>query len=111
MICQRGNEDASEEIGAAEKAVTGAHGMVTDVVLQEPTAADYFALGAPQTWVKAAGGMSLVDNDASIRAYAERLIVEPDPLIAMQHMPVLDAMAVKDAICVFFSEETPTPSP
>jgi hypothetical protein len=79
--------------------------QVTQVVLQEPTAADYFALGAPQTWVRAAGGMALVDNDAAIRSYAERLIVQPDPLLAMNNMSVLDAIAVKDAIVSFFSDE------
>jgi len=87
----------------------GAAGKVTQVVVQEPTAADYFALGAPQTWVRASGGMALVDNDAAIRAYAERLIKEPDPLIAMTHMSVLDAIAVKDAILGFFQESDPTP--
>jgi hypothetical protein len=93
-----------------KKPFAGAAGLVTQVKVQEPTAADYFALGAPQTWVKASGGMALVDNDQAIRAYAERLIVEPDPLLAMNHMSVLDAVAVKDAIVSFFSEETPTPS-
>lgn len=89
----------------------GAEGPVNSVVLQEPTAGDYFALGAPQTWVKAAGGMALVDNDQAIRAYAERLIVKPDPLLAMTQMSVLDAIAVKDAIIGFFMEEAPTTSP
>lgn len=83
-------------------------GKVTQVVVQEPTAADYFSLGSPQTWVRASGGMALVDNDEAIRAYAERLIKEPDPLIAMTQMSVLDAIAVKDAIVSFFRESDPT---
>jgi hypothetical protein len=87
----------------------GKGGKVTKVVLQEPTAADYFTLGAPQTWVRASGGMALVDNDAAIRTYAERLIVQPDPLLAMNQMHVLDAIAVKDAILGFFQESAPTP--
>jgi hypothetical protein len=89
----------------------GADGSVSSIVLQEPTAGEFFVLGAPQTWVKAAGGMALVDNDQAIRAYAERLIVKPDPLLAMTQMSVLDAIAVKDAIVGFFTEEAQTPSP
>lgn len=85
-------------------------GTVTQVKVQEPTAGEFFAFGAPQTWVKAAGGMALVDNDAVIRAYAERLIIEPDPLLAMSQMSVLDAIAVKEAICDFFREPPATPS-
>jgi hypothetical protein len=89
----------------------GAEGPVNAIVLQEPTAGDYFALGAPQTWVKASGGMALVDNDQAIRAYVERLIVKPDPLLAMTQMSVLDAIAVKDAVLGFFMEETTKQSP
>lgn len=85
----------------------GAGGRVTKVVLQEPTAPDFFALGAPRTWVKSAGGMALVDDDAAIKAYVERCIVEPDPLIAMRQMSVLDAMAVKDTLLDFFQESAP----
>jgi hypothetical protein len=42
-----------------------------------------FHLGDPQTWVRAKGGMALVDNVDTIRAYTERMIVKPDPLLAM----------------------------
>lgn len=87
----------------------GGGGMVTEVVLQEPTGGDYFLLGHPQTWVKASGGMALVDNDQAIKAYAERLIIKPDPLLAMTQMNVLDAIAVKDAILGFFEDGTATP--
>ncbi len=82
----------------------GKGGKVLKIVLQEPTAADFFTLGAPQTWVRAAGGMALVDNDATIRAYVERLITQPDPLLAMNSMHILDAIAVKEAVCDFFRE-------
>ena len=87
---------------------SGGTGPVTQVKVQEPTAGDFFMLGSPQTWVRAPGGQALVDNDAVIRAYAERLIVEPDPLLAMSQMSVLDAIAVKEAICDFFREPAAT---
>ncbi len=88
----------------------GAGGKVTSIVLQEPTGADYFALGSPQTWVRSGGGMALVDNDQAIKAYAERMIVKPDALMAMTQMSVLDAIAVKDGVIGFFQDETTTQS-
>ena len=88
----------------------GANGAkVTQVILQEPTAGDYFVHGEPQTWIRTKDGQALVDNTETIRAYAERLIVQPDPLIAMRYMHVLDAVAVKDAICGFFLERPAAP--
>lgn len=88
----------------------GKGGKVTKIILQEPSAPDFFELGAPRTWVRAPGGMALVDNDQTIRAYVERLIVEPDPLLAMNNMNLIDAIAVKEAVCDFFRESAPTPS-
>lgn len=89
---------------------TGPKGAVSSIVLQEPSASDFFLLGAPQTWVRSGGGMALVDNDQAIKAYVERMIVEPDPLLAMAQMSVIDAIAVKDAAMGFFQDETATPS-
>lgn len=88
----------------------GKGGTVTAIILQEPSAPDYFELGEPQTWVRSRDGAMLVDNEEAIKAYAERLIVEPDPLLAMTHMGVVNAMAVKRAILGFFQESPATPS-
>lgn len=93
-----------------KKPFPGGDGLVTEIIVQEPSGNDVFALGTPQTWVRAAGGMALVDNDQAIRAYAERCIIKPDPLLAMSQMGVLDALAVREAIANFFKDETPAPS-
>jgi hypothetical protein len=88
----------------------GKGGKVTKIVLQEPSAPEFFRLGHPQTWVRAAGGMALVDNDVAIKAYTELMIVQPDPLLAMSQMGLRNAMAVKDAVLGFFSGSSPTQS-
>ncbi len=67
---------------------------------------EYFALGDPQTWVRTKGGTALVDNDEAIAKYVERLIVEPDPVLAMRNMSVIDAIAVKAAVLGFFQAPT-----
>jgi hypothetical protein len=87
----------------------GKGGKVTAIILQEPSAPDFFELGAPQTWVRSRDGMALIDNDAAIKAYVERMIVEPDPLLAMTQMGVVNAIAVKEAVLDFFRESPATP--
>ncbi|MGC2774324.1 MAG: hypothetical protein WA418_01670 [Bradyrhizobium sp.] len=100
----------TKEIPLPKPFDNGKGGMVTKIVLQEPSAPDYFALGDPQTWVRASAGAALVDNDAAIKAYTERMIIEPDPLLAMSQMGLLNAIAVKRGILGFFSVSSPTPS-
>jgi hypothetical protein len=87
----------------------GKGGKVTAIILQEPSAPDFFELGAPQTWVRSRDGMALIDNDAAIKAYVERMIVEPDPLLAMTQMGVVNAIVVKEAVLDFFRESPATP--
>lgn len=90
----------------------GKGGKVTKVVVQEPSGSDFLRIGAPQTWVKAPGqvGMALVDNDDAIRAYVERAIVEPDPLLVMANLSLHDAIAVRESVLDFFRASAPTPS-
>jgi hypothetical protein len=92
-----------------KRPMTGAEGPVTSIELQEPSGSDYFMLGDPQTWVRSAGGMALVDNDQAIKAYTERMIIKPDPLLAMAQMSLLDAIEVKRKVLSFFQDATPTP--
>jgi hypothetical protein len=86
----------------------GHGGQVNKIVLQEPSGADFFALGEPKGWVRTGSGHALVENDQVIRAYVERCIVEPDPLLVMSQIHFLDARAVKEAVCGFFQEEAPS---
>ena len=94
-----------------KKPFTGHNGMVTKIVLREPTGDEYFSLGDPQSWVKAGGGMALVDDQKIIRDYVLRCMVEPDPILAFGQMGVLDARAVKEAMLGFFTDaESSAPS-
>lgn len=88
----------------------GKGGKVTKIIVQEPSGSDFLRIGAPQTWVKAPGGMALVDNDDAIRTYVERAIVEPDPLLAMANLSLHDAIAVRESVLSFFRASAQTPS-
>jgi hypothetical protein len=101
--------DRETKIIKLKKPFEGAGGMVTEIILQEPAGSDYFILGDPQTWVRASGGMALVDNTDAIKAYTERMIIKPDPLLAMARLSVIDARAVKNSVLSFFEDATPTP--
>jgi hypothetical protein len=95
-----------------KKPFPGHDGQVTKIVLREPTGSEFFMLGEPQSWVRAGGGMALVDDEKVIRAYVERCIVQPDPVLAFSQMGVLDAKAVKEAMLSFFIDaESSAPSP
>lgn len=45
-----------------KKPFPGHDGQVTKIVLREPTGSEFFMLGEPQSWVRAGGGMALVDD-------------------------------------------------
>jgi hypothetical protein len=97
-----------KEITLKKPFADGKGGEVTKVVLQEPSALDFFKLGPVQTWVRAAGGMALVDEDSAIAAYIDRMIVEPDPLLAVRQMSLIDAIAVREGVLSFFRESAAT---
>jgi len=88
-----------------KRPIKGHDGEVREVILREPTGGEVFTIGEPQTWVRAGDGMAVVDNLEAIKAYADRLIVKPDPVLAMSQLSPLDAVAVKDAIVGFFRDE------
>lgn len=91
-----------------KKPFPGGDGPVTEIVIGEPSGADYFALGEPRGWVKSGGGAALVDNDQVIKAYTERMIVKPDPLLAMTQLKLQDARAVRECVLSFFEDEVPS---
>ncbi|NEW96645.1 hypothetical protein [Rhodopseudomonas sp. BR0G17] len=85
-----------------KRPIKGHDGEVRALILREPRGDEVFTFGEPQTWVRAAGGMALVDNWEAIKAYADRLIVKPDPTLAQAQLSALDAIAVKEVIVGFF---------
>jgi hypothetical protein len=101
-----GNPIIACEIAMTEielsKPITGHEGPVTKVVLKEPTAADYFALGEPQIVARNPDGtVFVVENDAAVKQYIERCCVSPSPLLLAQ-LSLRDAVKVKAAVLDFF---------
>jgi hypothetical protein len=81
--------------------ITGHGGAISRLVIREPKAADFFALGEPQVIARNPDGtVYAVENDAAIRDYVSRC-VDCDPLLLSQ-LSLADAMAVKAAVLDFF---------
>lgn len=85
--------------------IIGHSDPIRRVVLQEPRARDYFALGEPSVYARNPDGtVYAVENAEVIDRYIERCIVEPKESILLDQMSLGDAMRVKDAVLGFFSD-------
>lgn len=92
---------------ALSEPVTGHGGQVTKVVLRHPRAGDFFALGEPIAYAKKGDGtLFAVENIEVLKAYVDRLLVEPDGLI-FEQVSLKDAVAVKEAVLGFFGSSRP----
>ncbi|MGD0024507.1 MAG: hypothetical protein ABSC37_07750 [Xanthobacteraceae bacterium] len=91
--------------------IKGHNGLISQVVLREPSLRDLFDLGEPQilgfggTGKGIAGQIPfLVEDNKAIGAYFERLVQPPaDPLL-LGNCSLRDAMKIKAAIVGFFTE-------
>jgi hypothetical protein len=82
--------------------ITGHGGAITRLTVREPKAADFFDLGEPQVIARNPDGtVYAVENDAAVREYVSRCVVDCDPLLLRQ-LCLADAMAVKAAVLDFF---------
>lgn len=103
--------------------VIGHGGKVTEVVLREPTADEFFELGEPRTQVFTVDPMSYgrktgpvvhetkqVDNGAVIKKYLERCAVNPEFLI-LANASLRDAMRIKEEFLLFFDSALVAASP
>lgn len=81
-------------------------GVVSEVVLQEPSYEDYLELGEITSWGKAPDGtLFTVENGEVLRAYIGKCLVQPkDPLVLGQGGFRL-ARAVRGAVLGFFRDE------
>lgn len=83
----------------------GHRGRVDRITLREPRAGDYFALGDPTQLARTPSGeMRVVIRQDTVNKYLERLIIDPDPLLALGQMSLADGLAVQNALLDFFSE-------
>lgn len=93
----------------------GHGGSVTEVVLREPTAEEFFELGEPRTTIFAADPttthlktasqtveMKQVDNGPAIKKYLEKCVKSPDALLLFTSLSLADAMQVKESLLSFF---------
>lgn len=94
------------------EAIIGHTGPVSRVVIKEPTAGDYFALGEPSVWGRGADGNSfIVENVEVVEGYVSRCVQEPNDPLILNQMSLADAMKVKDAVLGFFGEARRKNSP
>lgn len=88
------------------------------VTIRRPSLRDYFELGEIESFVTSRAGLgTLVADHDTLRAYAQRLVVEP-AFEELALLPIEDARAIAEAIKGFFAVATakdsppsPTPSP
>lgn len=81
----------------------GHGGMVNKVTLREPTGRDFVELGEPSVLTRTANGTLVsVENDAAVRGYIERCVVEPDVLLTLAATSLVDMIAIKRAVLNFF---------
>ena len=82
-----------------------AHGkQITEAVVREPTYADLMQFGEPSVVARNPDGtIYAVENDAAIRQYLDRCVVEPDPSL-LRAVPLRDAIAIKAALIGFFTD-------
>lgn len=80
-------------------------GFVEVATFREPVARDYFALGEPMQAVRGADGeVFIVEKDAVIEGYMQRLVQAPlDPVI-LGTMSLANAMACREELIGFFAQ-------
>lgn len=89
--------------------IKGHAGPISEVVLRAPKAADFFELGEPQVVAYGKEGLGYVaENTETVRAYIERLVIEPDAMLLAQ-LSLADAMKVKSAVLGFFIDARQKP--
>lgn len=77
---------------------------VTAIVLREPRYPDIMALGNPTAFARSPEGMVYTaEKDDTIKAYIERLLVEPKNVIALHQLGPADTFKLRDAVHGFFS--------
>jgi hypothetical protein len=80
-------------------------GRVTEVVLREPSGRDLIEFGEPYAYARADKGLIVhAENDQAIKNYIERCIVEPDHLVVMSQISLVDMMTIKETVLGFFAD-------
>ena len=87
---------------------------VTEVVLREPTAGDFFALGDIGQIVPTDTGSMWIESPAILRAYLGRMILGQDGDLYLGLLSLTDALALRELLMGFFiaarQKASPTPA-
>jgi hypothetical protein len=79
-------------------------GDVMSLMLKEPTAGDYFALGDPYQIAKSADGtLFTVEKDEVILAYAERGVQAPVDAVMLAGTSLANAIRIREGVLGFFA--------
>ncbi len=83
--------------------IPGHKGPIDKVVIREPRAGDYFELGEPVIYTQSREGRLIgAEHTETVKAYLDRLIVEPKDQLVLGQMDLADSMKVKAAMMDFF---------
>lgn len=82
--------------------IKGHKGAIAFIELREPRYRDYMDLGLPVTWVSMGDGGYEQETPQLVDAWIERL-ADIDPNF-LELLPLVDAMALRDAVMDFFRE-------
>lgn len=77
-------------------------GMVTVAEFREPVARDFMALGEPIHFVRADGGVMVIEKEDVIAGYMERLLKPPLDPVALGGMSLANALKCRSAVLDFF---------
>ncbi|MCA0417349.1 MAG: phage tail assembly protein [Proteobacteria bacterium] len=92
----------SDIVVKLKKPITAHNEVISEVVLREPRAHDFFTLGDPYVIARNGDGSVFpVEDRGVIQDYMERCVVKPDPAL-IGTLGLADAMAVKEAVLGFF---------
>jgi hypothetical protein len=78
--------------------------QVTKVVVREPRGSEYVTHGEPAVFARTGnnGAAVLAENDTAIKAYLDCCIVEPNSLLVMSQVSLIDMMKIKQEVLGFF---------
>lgn len=82
--------------------------VIHEVVLRDPTYAEYMSLGDPWTYRFTEEGRAVpLDHEPTMALYVQRCLVEPKSHLMIEHCTVRDAMAIKGWLLSFFAVVAP----
>jgi hypothetical protein len=83
--------------------------QVDKIVLRQPKYLDIMELGQPSAFARDIAGMIYTaEKDETIKAYIERLLVEPKNPMALVQLGTVDTLKLRDAVFGFFATSPTT---